>query len=125
MEPRKQSAAGSVTIRPDARRHPRFRLFEDIRVTSPSCGVRVGHTVDISQSGISALLNSDLPLAEFVELRFALPSGEVTTHATVRQHLGFRYGFEFSAAHRTQNLIEEACRVFAVKQAGKQSPPAS
>jgi hypothetical protein len=108
-----------VTIRPDARRHPRFRLFEDIRVTSPSCGVRLGHTVDISRSGISALLDSDLPLGEFVELRFALPSGEVTTHATVRQHLGFRYGFEFSAAHRTQEMIEESCQALAIKEAAR------
>src|SRR5271169_3138950 len=40
----------------DPRRHPRFKLGVDIIIHSRTCGVLKGHTVDISESGISAII---------------------------------------------------------------------
>ena len=50
-----------------------------------------GHTVDISESGISALLKIEVPLGELVQLEFALPFGQVRTYAMVRQQNAFRF----------------------------------
>ena len=95
--------------RPEARRHPRYRLLRDLWIKSPTCGVRKAHTIDISESGLSALLDVEIPLNEFVELQFTVPAGDVTIYATVRQHQAFRYGFEFSRSKRAQGLIQATC----------------
>jgi len=53
-----------------------------LRLTSESSpGVAFalkGRTVDISESGISAMLTIEAPLCEVVELSFTLPDGPVT-----------------------------------------------
>src|SRR3977135_61219 len=41
---------------PDARRQPRFKIEVDIRINSRKSGVLQGYTVDISESGIAAML---------------------------------------------------------------------
>lgn len=79
----------------DARRSPRFPLQIDITVHSRTSGALIGRTVDISESGISALLTMEVPVGEIVELEFVLPSGPVNICATVRQKVAFRYGFQF------------------------------
>ena len=60
MEPENQSA--------DARRHLRLKIEVDIRIQSRTCGVLKGYTVDISESGIAAMLRIEVPLGEIVEL---------------------------------------------------------
>jgi hypothetical protein len=75
-----------------------------------------GYTVDLSESGISAMLRLELPLGEVVELRFALPSGPVMILAMVRQRNAFRYGFEFVGSDSEREVLRRTCRDLAVEQ---------
>jgi len=100
----------------DARRHPRFKLGVDIVIHSRTCGVLKGHTVDISETGISAILRIEVPVGEVVDLDFTLPFGTVTTYARVRQRSAFRYGFQFLEL-RDGEAIRRTCRQLAVEQA--------
>ena len=86
----------SVSDEFDARRHLRFIFEVDIRVRARArMGGRKGRSVDISESGISAVLARLIPLGEVVELDFELPFGPVTICAAARQRTAFRYGFQF------------------------------
>ncbi len=75
-----------------------------------------GHTVDISESGISAMLMVEVPVGEVVRLEFALPFGSVEVHAMVRQRNAFRYGFQFIEASSAQEVIGRTCRQLAMEQ---------
>lgn len=101
----------------DARRHPRYKLDIEIRVYPRNSEVVRGYTVDISESGISAMLRVEVPIGELVRLEFSLPTGEVDVHAMVRQRNAFRYGFQFVEASSAQDAIGRACRQLAVTQA--------
>jgi len=116
LEAQNQPAARPVREIPDARRQPRFKLAVDIRISTKTCGVLQGHTVDISESGISALLKLEVPVGEFVELQFTLPFGPVTVYAVVRQRNAFRYGFQFVESHAMHELIQNTCRSLKVEQ---------
>jgi len=100
----------------DARRDPRFRLEVDIRIDSRAVGVVKGQTVDISESGIAAMLKLEVPLGEFVELQFTLPFGPVRVYATVRQRNAFRYGFQFVESQSAHKIIQATCRHLKVEQ---------
>jgi hypothetical protein len=113
LEAENQPAVGSVRNIPDARRQPRLKLDVDIRVSTKTCGVLQGHTVDISESGISALLKLEVPVGEFVELQFMLPFGAVTAYAVVRQRSAFRYGFQFVESNE---IIQNTCRSLQLEQ---------
>jgi len=75
-----------------------------------------GRTVDISESGISAMLKLEVPVGEFVELQFTLPFGPVTVYATVRQRSAFRYGCQFFESHSVREVIQGTCHWLSVKQ---------
>jgi hypothetical protein len=92
----------------ELRRHPRFPLHTDIRVYSRSAGLLTGYTVDISESGISAMLKLELSVGELVELEFELPSGPVAIRALVRHKIAFRYGFQF-VEPEPQGAIKATC----------------
>jgi PilZ domain len=100
----------------DARRQPRFKHEVDISIHSRTCGTLKGHTVDISESGISAMLRMEVPLGELVELDFTLPFGPVTIYAAARQRNAFRYGFEFVDSDSVHEFIRRTCRDLAVDQ---------
>lgn len=100
----------------DARRHPRFEIEVDITITSRTCGVLMGRTVDLSESGVAAMLIVEAPLGEVVELNFTLPFGSVAIHAMVRQRNAFRYGFEFIDPDFLPEIIRRTCRDLAVGQ---------
>jgi PilZ domain len=97
----------------DARRQARFKIEVDISVNSQTCGMLKGYTVDISESGISAMLRLEVPLAEVVELVFTLPFGPVNIYAIVRQRSAFRYGFEFFESGSAHEVIRRSCRALA------------
>ncbi len=97
-----------------SRRQPRFRIEVDITVNSRTCGVLKGYTVDISESGIAAVLTIEPPSGEVVELNFTLPFGPVTILAMVRQRNAFRYGFEFVEANTVNEAIHRTCRELAL-----------
>jgi hypothetical protein len=98
------------------RGHPRFKLEVDIWINSRTCGRLKGHTVDISESGIAAMLTPEAPLGEILELDFTLPSGPVMIFAAARQRNAFRYGFEFVDTESVHELIRRTCRDLAVDQ---------
>jgi hypothetical protein len=76
----------------------------------------MGRTVDISESGIAAMLTLEAPVGEILELEFTLPSGPVAIHAMVRQKNAFRYGFEFVDTDSLHEVIRRTCRDLAVDQ---------
>lgn len=101
----------------DNRHHRRFKLAVEIRVGSRSGGLLKGETVDISESGISALLKIEVPVGELVQLEFTLPFGAVKTYAMVRQRNAFRYGFQFVIeSDSVKEAIRATCNDLAVKQ---------
>jgi hypothetical protein len=100
----------------DKRHHPRFKIKVEISVSSRTCGLLRGHTVDISESGVSALLKIEVPLDELVQLEFPLPFGQVKTYAMVRQQNAFRYGFQFVVSDSMKEIIRATCVDLAVKQ---------
>jgi hypothetical protein len=100
----------------DARGHPRFKLEVDIRISSRTCGVLMGRTVDISESGIAAMLKVEVPTGEIVKLDFRPPLGQVRIYAIGRQRNAFRYGFQFTELNSALEIIRQTCRDLAVDQ---------
>jgi hypothetical protein len=99
-----------------ARRHPRFKLEVGIRVYAQGCPVVRGDTLDISESGISAMLREEVPVGEVVRLEFTLPLGDVAVLALVRQRSAFRYGFQFLEESSAQDVMGRTCSQLAVEQ---------
>jgi len=118
LEAENQPAASRVRGFADARRHPRFKLEVDVGVYSRTCGMLQGRTVDLSESGISAMLRLEVPLGEVVRLEFELPFGPVSVHATVRQRNAFRYGFQFLESSAVTEVIRATLRQLAAEQSG-------
>jgi hypothetical protein len=94
----------------------RFKLEVSIRVYPRDCAVVRGDTVDISESGISAMLRQEVPVGEVVRLEFPLPLGDVEVLALVRQRNAFRYGFQFVEASTAQDILGRTCGQLAVEQ---------
>lgn len=94
----------------NTRQHSRFRLDVDVTVQSPTQGLVPANSLDISQSGMSAIVPIHLPVGQIVELAFKLPLRPVRIVAAVRQHHGFRYGFQFvEPDDSTLHTIRESC----------------
>jgi hypothetical protein len=93
----------------EARRHPRFKLEVGIRVYPRGAAVVRGDTVDVSETGISAMLREEVPVGEVVRLEFTLPLGEVELLALVRQRSAFRYGFQFLEERSAHDVIGRSC----------------
>jgi PilZ domain len=100
----------------DARRHSRFKLEVAIRIYPRNSPVIRGRTVDMSESGISAMLQVEVPIGEVVRLEFNLDFGPVEVHATVRQRCAFRYGFQFVELGDAQDTVRRCCNHLAMKQ---------
>ena len=107
----------------DARRHPRYKVEVEIRVYPRNRLVIRGTTLDLSESGISAMLRLEIPLAEVLRLEFTLPHGHVETLAVVRQRNAFRYGFQFVESSGAQDIIGRTCRDLALEQGEREIPP--
>jgi predicted transport protein len=116
LEPQNQSAACPGRNIVDQRRQPRFKLEVKISINSRTSGLLKGYTVDISDSGISAIVRIEVPLDEVVELEFTLPLGPVRVYAMVRQRSAFRYGFQFVQSESAEEIIKATCRELAIEQ---------
>ena len=116
LEAQNQPATSPRHDLADARRQPRFKLEVDISVNSRTCGTLKGHTVDISESGVSAMLRIEVPMGELIELELTLPFGPVTIYAVVRQRNAFRYGFQFVQSDSVNEVIRAICRRLSVEQ---------
>jgi hypothetical protein len=117
LDTHNQSAANRLRIIEDARRKPRFKIIVDIKIISKTCGVLKGHTVDLSESGLAAMLTIEVPVGEIVELEFTLPFGKVLLYAVVRQRNAFRYGFQFIDPSVARKALHATCRHLEVEQA--------
>ena len=95
--------------RVEARLHPRFKLDADLKIHSRTGGLLSGYALDISESGISAMLPIEVSVGEVVELDFELPQGPVSVRAVVRERNAFRYGFQFVQPNAARQLIAHAC----------------
>jgi c-di-GMP-binding flagellar brake protein YcgR len=91
-------------------------LQVDIRVYPRNASVVRGHAVDISESGISALLTEEIPIGEVVRLEFSLPMGDIETHALVRHKEAFRYGLQFVETSSTIEVIGRTCGQLAMEE---------
>jgi len=113
---------GAVSAREvmEARRHPRYKLEIEILVYPRNSAVLRGNTVDISESGISAMLRDEVRLDEVVRLEFELPLGTVEVHALARQRSAFRYGFQFVGSAASGDRISQTCRQLALLAAPDQ-----
>jgi hypothetical protein len=114
LEP--QSGFYDMQAAADARHHPRFKLEADLRIYPRNSPVVRGHTVDISESGVSAMLRVEVPLGAVVRLEFDLPLGSVEVPALVRQRNAFRYGFQFLETSTTRETIGRTCAQLALEQ---------
>ena len=79
----------------ESRLCPRFKLDANLKIHSVTGELLSGYAVDISESGISAMLPIEVAIGEVVELDFELPLGPVSVRAVVRERNAFRYGFQF------------------------------
>jgi hypothetical protein len=104
----------------EERWHPRFRLQTHLRVYSRSHGLVKGNTVDISESGLAAMLKLEVSVGEVVQLEFELPSGPVAIRALVRYQTAFRYSFQFVEPD-PQGVIKAACERFALLPGNQQT----
>ena len=102
--------------RVDLRRDPRFPIEVNLCVYPRDCPVVRGHTVDISESGISVMLPVEVPVGEVVRLEFKLPLGDVDVMAMVRQRNAFRYGFQFVDLDSSQGAIHRTCRELSMRR---------
>ena len=116
MEGPDQFALDFVPNLIERRIKPRFKLEIDISISSRTCGLLSGYTVDISESGIAAIVKMEVPLGEVVELDFSPPFGRVSIYAMVRQKNAFRYGFQFVQSNLIPKIIQPTCRQLAVEK---------
>jgi hypothetical protein len=86
--------------RDKTRRHARFKLEVDVTVRSPTLGLIPGMSIEMSESGMSAVLPVEVPVGEIVNLSISLPLGPVEQRAVVRNRNAFRHGFEFANRER-------------------------
>jgi hypothetical protein len=100
----------------DRRQHPRYALDVNIKVETRTCGVVMGDTVDVSETGISAALTEQIPLGEIVRLHFKLSRVQVAVDASVCQRRAFRYCFQYLGLESTKHMIGFACRQLAVNE---------
>ena len=95
--------------RVEARLHPRFKLDANLKIHSRTGGLLSGYALDISESGMSAMLPIEVAMGEVVDLDFELPLGSVNVRAVVRERNAFRYGFEFVKPNAAHHLIADFC----------------
>ena len=115
-EPENLSEASARITVVEQRRCPRFKLDVDITITPRGGEILRGRAVDISETGISAMLKIEVAVGVVVELSFPCPLDEVTVLAVVRQRNAFRYGFQFVESADVHKTIWETCRHLEVEQ---------
>jgi len=89
----------------DRRRHPRHRLSVPLTIRGADGAVSRGISVEISTSGLSAIVAEPLQLDDTVELE---PISAVNVLALVKRRIGKIYGFEFLelTAEQTQRIVD-------------------
>jgi hypothetical protein len=102
----KQANVGNSVA--DRRRHGRYRYAAPISVHTGDGVIVPAITLEISQSGLSAMVSSPLKVGDTVRLD---PVGGGTVTARVRHNVGKIYGFEFSQITEEQvQKLRDTCR---------------
>jgi hypothetical protein len=109
VQEKSQPLIDSILRRAERRRDVRFRLDAEVTVLSPTAGRLPAQALEISESGMSAILPVQLDLQDVVQLAFRLPFGPVEISAVVRHRTAFRHGFEFAKPNTSRNLIRQSC----------------
>jgi len=92
----------------DRRRHPRYRLSVPLTIRVADGAVVRGISVEISTSGLSAIVAEPLQLNDTVELE---PISALNVLALVKRRIGKIYGFEFLQLTAEQNQqIVDRCK---------------
>jgi hypothetical protein len=103
-------------VQSDHREHPRFSLEVPLRIHCRTGDLVLGRTVNVSESGVSAVIPVGMIVGQPVELDFQLPSGAISVQAVVKNKTASRYGFEFAPEHHEQETIKCSCRALAFGQ---------
>ena len=80
------------------RRHPRLLFSVPVKLRHLAAGgIRThrGISLDISESGVAALVEGRLGIGDTIQIELKLPSGELHAIAVVRHSSPLRSGFEF------------------------------
>lgn len=123
MELQNQSGSDPIRYVREKRQQPRFQLEVPILVYPRNRAVVRGFTVDLSESGIAAMLRDEIPLGEVVRLEFTVPLGPVEILALVCQRSAFRYGLQFVESASAQDVIGQTCHQLAIEQSTRFSSP--
>ena len=83
----------------ERRRSPRYRFSEAVAVQCPGGTLMTGISVEISQGGMSAMVNGLLQVGDTAEV---YPVAGAPVQARVRHKLGLLYGFEFTEISAAQ-----------------------
>ncbi len=75
---------------------------------------RLGHSSELSESGLGGIMVADLPIGEAVTVVFegAPLLRPVRVQAVVRTREGYSYGFEFLSLSREQRAIIHSAALF-------------
>jgi hypothetical protein len=104
-----QEASESV---PDRRRHPRYRYSAPINLLASDGSVVPGITLEISESGLSAVFGTPLRVGDTIEVE-PVVGGKAS--ACIRRNLGKVYGFEFLDLTTEQaQQIRDKCKMLPV-----------
>lgn len=91
----------------ERRRHARYRFSEPVTVGRPDGMHLDGMSVEISESGMSAIIKGSLRPGDVVQMQ---PVAGAIISALVRHKLGMLYGFEFLGLDNQQAAkIAERC----------------
>jgi PilZ domain len=99
----------------EQRAHVRFSFKVLLRIRCREGELITGRTLDVSESGIAAIVSLELIVGQSVELSFQLPSGPICIHAVVKNKTAFRYGFEFVLARKGRESLKSLCMTLAFK----------
>jgi hypothetical protein len=83
----------------ERRRSPRYRFSEAVAVQCPGGTLMTGISVEISQGGMSAMVNGLLQVGDTAEV---YPVAGAPVQARVRHKLGLLYGFQFTQISAAQ-----------------------
>ncbi len=97
---------------PDRRRHPRYRYSAPITVLASDGSVVPGMTLEISESGFSAMIGVPLQVGDTTQVE---PVAGGKASARIRRNLGKVYGFEFFDLTTEQiQQIRNKCKMLPI-----------
>lgn len=100
----------------DRRRHPRYRYSTPITLRPPGGEPVPAITLEISESGLSALVGATFQVGDQLELE---PIGGGKAAAIVRRSVGRLCGFEFLALNTDQvQRIRDRCKTLPIHMGG-------